>query len=100
MAWNWTTSRTGSGTGVWDLAQDATMRLPRGRSGVVARAERGTLVVTQAGDPEDHVLRPGEEVRLPRGGLAVAWALTPSVLAVRDPRPERAGAAPPFAQGS
>jgi len=82
-----------AGMGVWELAKDATARLPRGKGGIVVRAERGTLVVTQAGDPEDHVLRPGEEVRLPRGGLAVAWALTPSVLAVRDSRAGRRGTA-------
>ncbi len=90
MARNWMASRTGSDIGVWELARDATVRLPRGRNGIVARVERGTLLVTQAGDPEDHVLGPGDELRLPRGGLAVAWALTPSVLAVRDPLAERA----------
>jgi len=92
MARSWTASRTGSGTRVWELAQDSTLRLPPGRNGILARVERGTLLVTQAGDPEDHVLGPGDEVWLPRGGLAVAWALTPSVLAVRDSVTERAGA--------
>ncbi len=85
-----------------ELAKDATLRLPRGRNGVVVRAEGGSLVVTQEGDPEDHVLGPGEEVHLPRGGLAVAWALSPVAVLVRDPvvavertprrEPARAGA--------
>jgi DUF2917 family protein len=84
MAFGWKAQRTGSGTRVWQLARDATLRLPPARGGILVRAERGTVLVTQAGDPEDHVLGAGEEVRLPPGGLAVAWALTPSVLAVRD----------------
>jgi hypothetical protein len=73
-----------SGSGTVALAQDETLRLPRGRSGIRARVERGTVLVTQAGDLEDHVLEPGDEVWLPAGGLAVAWALTPAVLSVGD----------------
>jgi hypothetical protein len=41
------------------------------------------VLVTQAGDLEDHVLRTGEVLTLPPGGLVVAWALTPSTVAVR-----------------
>ena len=84
MTSKWMVSPTGNGAQVWELGKDATVRLPRWRKGLVARVERGTLIVTQAGDPEDHVLAAGDEVRLPPGGLAVAWALTPSLLAVRD----------------
>ena len=73
-----------------ELAENATLRLPPGRSGVVVRVERGSLLVTQEGDPEDHVLGPGDEVRLPRGGLAVAWALAATRLvageAAAEPR--------------
>lgn len=65
----------------WDLAADDTLRLPR--QPVVVRVERGTVVVTQASDPEDHVVGAGEEVVLPGGRLAVAWALAPSRLEVR-----------------
>jgi hypothetical protein len=84
MTSKWMMSLTGNGAKVWELAKDATVRLPHWRKGLVARVERGTLVVTQAGDPEDHVLAAGDEVRLPPGGLAVAWALTPSLLTVCD----------------
>jgi hypothetical protein len=84
MTSKWMVSPTGNDAQVWELGKDATVRLPRWRKGLVARVERGTLIVTQAGDPEDHVLAAGDEVRLPPGGLAVAWALTPSLLAVRD----------------
>lgn len=93
MTRSWMASRAGNE--VWELAQDATLRLPRGRNGIVVRAERGNLLVTQAGDLEDHVLGPGDEVRLPRGGLAVAWALLPSLIAVRDPRVGRTTGAVP-----
>jgi hypothetical protein len=78
------TSVSGNGIQVWDLAQDETLRLPRRRKGVLARVEHGTVVVTQAGDPGDHVLQAGDEVVLPPGGLAVAWALAPAVLSVCD----------------
>jgi hypothetical protein len=89
-----TLSRTGSGARVlgsvarvFDLARDGTLALPSSRTWVRIRARSGTLVVTRAGDPEDHVLGVGEEVTLPPGGLVVAWALTPSVFAVRDAPP-------------
>ena len=85
MATTWTASRTATAIDMWRLGRDETLRLNPGRHGIVARAQCGTVVVTQAGDPEDHVLLPGEEIRIPRGGVVVAWALTPSVLAVRDP---------------
>jgi catechol 2,3-dioxygenase-like lactoylglutathione lyase family enzyme len=48
--------------GIWELAENATMRLPRGRFAVIVRAERGTLLITQEGDPEDHVLESGDEI--------------------------------------
>jgi hypothetical protein len=65
----------------FDLRNDDTLRLPRGVAAAV-RVERGTVLVTQAGDPEDHVLEPGDELRLPAGGVAVAWALTDARIAV------------------
>ncbi len=68
----------------WDLAVDATVRVPAGRHGVLLRAERGVVLVTQTGDPEDHVLAPGEELHLPRGGLVVAQALAAARLVARD----------------
>lgn len=80
-------TRTTGGTVT--LARDETLRLPRGRSGVRVRVDRGTVLVTQAGDPEDHVLGPRDELWLPAGGLAVAWALTPAAIAVQDRAPAR-----------
>jgi Protein of unknown function (DUF2917) len=69
--------------GRWELAGDATMRFARGRSAIAARVERGTVLVTQEGDVEDHVLEAGDEIVLRRGGLAVAWALTDAAISVR-----------------
>jgi len=70
------------GPGTWDLARDGTLRVRPGRGGVVLRADRGLVLVTQAGDRDDHVLEAGEEVRLPRGGLVVAQAFEASRLVV------------------
>ena len=63
----------------------ATTRPPRSRFAVVVRAERGTVLITQEGDPEDHVLEAGDEIILPVGGLAVAWALAEAAISVRHP---------------
>ncbi len=68
----------------YELAENRAMRLPRRRTATVVRAERGTVVVTRRGDLEDHVLEPGDELVLPRSGLAVAWALTDATLSTRE----------------
>lgn len=75
---------------VWELAEDETMRFPRRRFGMAVRVEYGTVLVTQEGDLEDHVLEPGDEVVLPVGGLAVAWALTDAAISVREAGPNGA----------
>jgi hypothetical protein len=79
----WPRSFTDHGAGSWDLPPDATLRVQPGRNGVILRADAGLLHVTQSGDPEDHVLAPGAELRLPRGGLVVAFALAESRVVVR-----------------
>ncbi len=81
----------------WDLPKDGTMRLRPGREGVVLRAEGGVVLVTQEGDPEDHVLEGGGELRLRGGGLVAAWALAAARVVAHD------GAAPaalPIAGGA
>jgi hypothetical protein len=62
------------------LARGATVRFPRRRGPTVVRVERGTVLVTREGDGEDHVLEPGDELVLPRRGLAIAWAFTEAAL--------------------
>ena len=71
--------RTGDSIRVW-LDRDETIRLPLGKHGLVAHVESGTLMVTQAGDAEDHILEAGDEVQHASHGLAVAWALAPTVV--------------------
>jgi hypothetical protein len=68
--------------GVLDLEKDATVRVVPGRDGVTVRAVCGTVLVTQSGDLEDHVLERGMERRFRGRGKVVAWALRPSRLAV------------------
>lgn len=85
-------SRTDEQAGTFELGRDTTLRVRPGRRGVTVRAERGTLLVTQEGDREDHVLEPGEVSWFPRGGLVVALALSDARVvvapAVREaPRP-------------
>lgn len=63
------------------LQKNATLRLPAG-DGVVVRVELGTVLVTQEGDLDDHVLVPGDERVLSRPGLAVAWAFTDAALSI------------------
>jgi hypothetical protein len=72
-------------TETFDLEVDQTLRLPRGLA-VIIRVERGTVLVTQEGDPEDHVLEGRGELVVPAGGLAVAWAFTHARVAVQDAR--------------
>jgi hypothetical protein len=81
-----TSRRNGGGTNTLrrELSQDATIQLPPGRRGLVVRVERGVLLVTQEGDLDDHVLEPAQELRIPRGGLAVGWALAPATVVIKD----------------
>ncbi len=74
----------------WELPENATLRLPAG-SGLAVRVERGTVLVTQEGDLDDHVLERGDELVLSRPGLAVAWAFADAALSVR-PAVERLAA--------
>ncbi len=81
-----TMNRSTSSTirGAWDLPENATMRVSRRAIAVVVRVERGTVLVTRQGDLEDHVLELGDELFLPRGDLAVAWAFTEATISVRE----------------
>lgn len=89
----------------WELGENETIRLPRRHGATVVRVERGTVLVTRGGDRDDHVLEAGDELVLPRRGLAVAWSFTPSVVSIRDglrvvappAEAEVAPAAPPVA---
>ena len=91
-AWNrW----LGGGVGAnWTLGADETRRLEGGRSGpVVVRVQRGLLLVTREGDPEDHVLGAGEEAAFPARGRIAAWALEPAQASVQGARARTGGIA-------
>ncbi len=60
----------------WHLRENGIIRLLPGRKGLALRAERGTFLVTQERDPEDHVLEPSRAYRARRRGLVVVWALS------------------------
>ena len=76
--------------GRFALRRDATLRLRPPAGGLVLAALSGTLVVTQQGDRDDHVLTPGATLRVARRGLVVAWALSDASLSVTAPCPSRA----------
>ena len=91
-----TTMRGDDGT--LELEADATVRVRPGRRGVSLTALCGTILVTQAGDVEDHVLERGMEHRFRGPGLVVAWALQPSRLGVAyAPAGRAASASAPLA---
>ncbi len=80
-----------SARGAWELDENEVISLPRSGNATVVRVDRGTVLVTQEGDREDHVLEAGDELALRRRGRAVAWAFTGATLSLRagtgaDPR--------------
>jgi len=74
-----------STTAHFTLHDNGTIRLQPRAQGLRLRAERGTFLVTQEGDPEDHVLSPAHELRTARRGLVVVWALSDGALEVDAP---------------
>ena len=99
-AWRaWKSRRGGTNAnaerGVEVLARDQVLRLPGWREGSSVRVEAGIVIVTREGDPEDHVLRAGAQLRVPGRGLALAWAQEPSRVEIRRGGAERAGGQAP-----
>jgi hypothetical protein len=64
------------------LRDNATAAFRPGRGGLFLRSGAGTVLVTQAGDANDHVLLAGDEFRTARRGRVVAWALSDATLEV------------------
>lgn len=64
------------------MAENRTLPLRPARRGLEVTCRAGTLLVTQEGDPLDHVLRPGESFRPAPRRLVVVWALSDGAVAV------------------
>ena len=58
------------------------------QAGERVRCERGVVWLTQSGDPEDYILRAGDDFTATRRGRIVAQALEYSWLRVASGRPE------------
>jgi hypothetical protein len=79
--------------GCWQVRDNETLSLRPGRGGVLLRPQRGTFLVTQEGDPLDHLLGQGDEFRAAGRRLVVAWALSDGAIAA-DPVPSHGPEAP------
>ncbi len=73
----WWRPRRAASQRVWSLRRNEVVRV---REGSAVGCRRGTCVVTQARDPEDHVLEAGDVFQTARRGLALVWALTEAEL--------------------
>ena len=71
------------------LEPDEVLCLPKGARGFTVRCERGVAWLTQAGDPADHVLAPGDAQVLGRRGKVTVWASGACVLHLEGPSPRR-----------
>ncbi len=69
----------------WAIAENGTLPLRPGGRGLAVRCRSGTLLITQEGDPLDHVLGPGDEFQSAPRGLVVVWALSGGAVAVEPP---------------
>jgi hypothetical protein len=65
----------------WEVRDNETLSLRPGRGGILLRPQRGTFLVTQEGDPIDHLLGQGDEFRAAGRRLVVAWALSDGAIA-------------------
>jgi hypothetical protein len=70
------------------LRRGSLMRIAGGRD-LTIHVWRGTVWITQEGDPEDHFVGPGSRFRVTNAGLTLVSALQPSALRLSAPRPAR-----------
>jgi hypothetical protein len=62
------------------LPLDGILAFRPGRGGLALRCDVGVFLVTQEGDPDDHVLERGDTFRTSSPGRVVAWAFQAGVL--------------------
>lgn len=77
-----------------DLNEQETWSAPVGKDGVDIRVASGSVWVTQATDPEDHVLEAPGALESRRPGKVVVFALTPARFEVVRPWPGARRATP------
>ncbi len=77
-----------------DLEEQETWSSPVGKDGVDIRVASGSVWVTQATDPEDHVMAAPGAFESRRAGKVVVFALTPARFEVVRPWPEARRAVP------
>jgi hypothetical protein len=77
-------ARSGCGPGTLRVRENGTVRFRPGRGGLALRCLGGSFLVTQEGDPSDHVLARADEFRTASRGLVVAWALAEGTLGARE----------------
>jgi hypothetical protein len=77
-------AREGRGPGTIRVRENGTVRFRPGRGGLALRCLGGSFLVTQAGDPSDHVLASADEFRTAARGLVVAWALSEGAIDARE----------------
>jgi hypothetical protein len=70
----------------WEAGADAVRSFRVGRRGLTLRCGSGSFIVTQAGDPLDHVLEAGDVWRTSARGRVAAWALRAGTLVLVAPR--------------
>jgi hypothetical protein len=84
MAMRTATDPSSSTSGRWGLPENTRMYLQPSAFATVVRVERGTVIVSQKGDLEDRVLTQDEQIIVPAGSQAVAWAFTEAVISVNE----------------
>lgn len=70
---------------IWALAENRALPLRPGQRGLAVTCRAGTLLLTQEGDPEDHVLLQGDAFQAAPRGLVVVRALSEGAVAVEPP---------------
>jgi hypothetical protein len=63
-----------------------------GRAGVLVRVRTGQAWITRQGDPEDHLLGPGQAFESGRRGRLAILALGPARLEIAEPASQAVGA--------
>ncbi len=85
--WRWARRAGPVPARLWEAAVDGTAVFPPGPAGLALTCRAGTFLVTQEGDPMDHVLEAGDRFRTTSRGRVAAWALRAGTLEVGAARP-------------